>query len=129
MNAGILTGNIGNEIELKTTPTGKTVCNFSLAVRESKDQTMWVDVVAWNKTAEILSSYAHKGSKIAVQGKLSIRPYKDKEGNQRRATEIIASSVELLDSKGSKSQNADVGYSNGTGDFAVIDNTEDLPFL
>lgn len=139
MNVVILTGNIGNEIDLRTTPSDKKVCSFSLAVRESKDETIWVNIVAWNKTAEILDKYAHKGSKIAVNGRLSIRNYNDKEGNKKYVTEVIANSVELLDSKGSnnsdgsyktKPQSANVEYSKGTTEnFEAISDTDDsLPF-
>lgn len=122
MNTITLTGNIGKEIELKTTPAGKTVCSFSLAVRDGKDKTLWVNIVAWNKTAEILDRYAHKGSKIAVQGRLSIRDYTNKEGEKRYITEVVASNVELLDSK----SNADVERPNSG--FEIVDDDGSLPF-
>lgn len=101
MNVVILTGNICNDIEMRQTGTGKAVTQINLAVKRpyAKDTTDFIPCVVWNQQAEFLSKYAHKGSKIAVTGKLTSRQYEDKNGNKRTAYEVIVDTVELLDAK------------------------------
>ena len=101
MNVTILTGNICNDIELRQTPTGKSVVQVNLAVKRpyTKDTTDFIPCIVWNQQAEFLSKYAHKGSKIAVTGKLTSRSYEDKQGNKRTAYEVLVDTVELHDAK------------------------------
>lgn len=139
MNTINLTGNICNDLELKTTPTGKYVLTFSIAVRRpfTKDTTDFIPVVVWDKNAEFLSNYGSKGSKAAVSGKLTTRKYKDVSGNNRIAYEVVADTVELLDGKSTAQ-----GTGTNTGDqeptstftkpvepnFEPINTDDDLPF-
>ena len=101
MNTINLTGNICNDLEVKQTQTGKAVLSFNLAVKRpfTKDTTDFFPMVAWGQSAEYLGNYGHKGSKVAVSGKLTTRKYQDKDGNNRTAYEIVCDTVELLDSK------------------------------
>ena len=101
MNVVILTGNICNDIEMRQTATGKSVTQINLAVKRpyAKDTTDFIPCIVWNQQAEFLSRYAHKGSKIAVTGKLTSRNFEDKQGNKRTAYEVVCDTVELLDSK------------------------------
>ena len=126
MNTAILTGNIGTDVELKTTQSGKSVCSFNLAVKDSfnKDHTDWITIVCWNKTAELVAQYTKKGSKIGVDGRISTRSYEDKQGNKRTAFEVVANSVEFLDSKKSDS---DTPTYSSVGQFNEVDG-DDLPF-
>ena len=102
-----LIGNLGEAITVKNLESGKKVANFSLAVNENyKDKkgekiikTNWFNLVAWGNTAEILEKYTTKGSKIAINGSLSVNSYQDTDGNKRVKTEIICNEVLLLDSK------------------------------
>lgn len=98
MNCINMTGNIGNDLELKTTPTGKKVLNVSLAVRDrfDKNRTHWFPVVCWNTNAEYLARYAVKGTKIAVTGTLAQRKYKDEDGNNHNMIEIVADQSEII---------------------------------
>jgi single-strand DNA-binding protein len=89
-------------------PNGKAVANLRMATsefyrdRESgerKDITDWHNIVCFEKTAEIVKSYVHKGSKILVEGKLKTRKWKDKEGNDRYTTEVRVDRLELVSSK------------------------------
>ena len=100
MNSINLTGNICQDLELKQTNSGKSVISFNLAVKRpfSKDTTDFIPVVVYEQPAEYLSRYAHKGNKIAVSGKLTTRKYKDKNGNDRTAFEVVADNVEICES-------------------------------
>ena len=96
-----LIGNLGNDPEIITLESGKKLAKFSLATNESyKDadgqkqtKTDWHNLVAWNKTADIIEKYVTKGKEIAIEGKLTNRSWDDKEGNKRYTTEVIVSEV------------------------------------
>lgn len=147
MNIIVLIGRLCKEPELKSTNSGKSVVTADLAVNRpfSKDTTDFIPVVLWEKNAEFVGRYAHKGSRVAVSGKLTTRKYQDKDGNNRVAYEVVADSVELMDSKAENSasdgRNANVGNSQGayipeaysTGSavgagFVPMGNDDDLPF-
>lgn len=101
MNSINLTGNICNDLELKSTQSGKSVLTCNLAVKRpfTKDTTDFIPLVVWEKNAEYLSRYGKKGSRVAVSGKLTTRKYQDSNGNNRTAFEVVCDSVELMDSK------------------------------
>ena len=86
--------------ELKVTAEGKPYIQFSLAVDQAKDQTMWLNVTAWEKTAEVVEKLARKGTLVFVQGKLQLKKYKDKTTQaERLSVEISAANVQLLEKK------------------------------
>ena len=122
MNKVCLMGRLAADVELRSTQSGKSVCGFTLAVdRRGKDAgTDWIDCVAWEKTAEHISKYFAKGQRMAVTGKLQTRSYEDKQGNKRKATELVVEEVDFCESKG---QSAPEGFAPAypTGD-------SDLPF-
>ena len=141
MNSINLTGNICNDIELKKTNSGKSVVSFNLAVKRpySKDTTDFIPCQVWNQSADYLSQYAHKGSKIAVSGKLTSRKYEDKDGNNRTAYEVVCDTVEICDAaKKDAEQSAPApttyvptAYANtvpAIPQFEEIGTDEDLPF-
>ncbi len=93
-------GRLGKEPELTVTNDGKPITKFSLAVDQGKNQpAMWLNIVTWDKLAETIATYAYKGMQVFVQGRLAIRPYKDKNGVDRQAVEIVASTVQLLEKR------------------------------
>ena len=100
MNSINLTGRLVESPELKQTNTGKSVVSTTLAVDRpfAKDTTDFIPVVIWNQSAEYLSRYAHKGTKIEVTGRLTTRKYEDKNGNKRTAFEVVCDSVGICDS-------------------------------
>ena len=100
MNSINLIGNICGDLELKQTPGGKSVVSFNLAVNRpfAKDTTDFIPIVAWEQSAEYLTKYAHKGTKIAVSGKLTTRHYEDRSGNKRTAFEVAADTTEICES-------------------------------
>jgi single-strand DNA-binding protein len=102
-----LIGNLGNNPEIITLDSGKKLAKFSIATNESfknakgekVQNTEWHNIVAWNKTAEIIEKYVEKGSEIAIEGKLTSRSYDDKDGNKRYVTEVVCSELLMLGGK------------------------------
>lgn len=97
----ILGGRLTAKPELKTTPNGTTVCNFTVAVnRRGKDQTTdFINCVSFKGTAEFISKFFDKGSSICVVGSLQVRGYTDKDGNKRTATDVLVESAHFVDGK------------------------------
>ena len=102
-----LIGNLGNNPEIITLDSGKKLAKFSIATNESyknaqgekiKD-TQWHNVVAWNKTAEIIEKYLEKGNEVAIEGKLTSRSYETSEGEKRYITEVVCNELLMLGSK------------------------------
>lgn len=104
LNKIILMGRLTRDPELRRTGSGTAVTSFALAVdRDFKGQggekeTDFIDVVAWRNTAEFVSKYFTKGRMAVVEGRLQIRDWKDKEGNNRRSAEVVADNVYFGDS-------------------------------
>lgn len=119
MNKVFLIGRLTADAELRTTTSGKSVTTFSLAVNDGfgeKQKAYFFNVVVWGKGAEAVANYTHKGSKVAVTGKLTSRSYDDKNGNKRTAIEVVADmmgGVEFLDSKNGNQGNGDYTYRSG----------------
>ena len=99
-NRVILVGNLVRDPEIRYVGSGAAVTKFTLAVnRRSKQQeeTDFVDIVAWEKLAETCNTYLKKGMSCLVEGRLSIRSYEDKEGQKRKATEVVINTMQMLD--------------------------------
>ncbi len=102
-----LIGNLGNAPEVRNTESGKKLVKFSVATNEVYNnnkgekvkETQWHNVIAWGKVAEIAEKYLHKGSEVAVEGKLITRNYNDKEGNKKYVTEVQLNELLLLGGK------------------------------
>lgn len=111
LNKIFIMGRLGRDSELRYTQAGTPVASFSLAVdRDFKDKdsgertTDWIDVVAWRQTAEFVCKYFSKGRMAVVAGRLQVRNYTDKEGNKRKAAEVVADSVYFGDSRAAAQQ-------------------------
>lgn len=145
LNVVAIIGRMVKDPELKSTNSGKSVCSFRIANdsgykdANGQNQTNWLDVTAWNKTAEFICKYFPKGSLIAIDGRLQTRQYQDKNGQNRTAVEIVANSANFCGSKESTSpspQNAaqrPAAPSQRTqgepdADCALIEDEGDLPF-
>lgn len=130
MNSINIIGNICNDLELKQTNSGKSVCSFNLAVKRpfTKDVTDFLPVVVWNKQAENLCAYCHKGSRIAVSGIMTTRSY-EIDGNKRTAYEVMANEVIFLQQKteGQSSNNTFDATPLPDG-FAPMGEDDDCPF-
>lgn len=101
LNRITIMGRLTREPEIRRTESGKPVANFTVAVERDRDreQADFVDVVAWNGTAEFVSKYFRKGSMIIVSGRLQMRKYEAKDGTNRTAYEIVADNVYFGESK------------------------------
>lgn len=109
VNKVILIGNLGGDPEVRYTPNGSAVANATLATTEawkdkqtgeSQERTEWHRIVFFNRLAEIVGEYLKKGSKVYVEGSLRTRKWEDKNNIERYTTEIVASNMQMLDSRG-----------------------------
>jgi single-strand DNA-binding protein len=103
-NRIILVGNLTRDPEIRYVDGGgKAVTKFSVAVnRRTKggEEAMFIDIVAWDRLGEICNQYLKKGMSALVEGRLTIRNYETKDGEKRKAIEVVASDMQMLDSKG-----------------------------
>lgn len=113
MNQVNLTGRVTHDLQVKVTKSNKHVLDFQIAVRENKDETIFIRCQAWEKTADIIDQYATKGSNLAISGSLKVEKYQDKNGNNVEKTYVRVSQVEVLDHrKGDlEKKNEEFGYS------------------
>ena len=137
MNRIILLGRLTREPEVRTTPTGKTVVVFSLAVdrpykgRDGKTEADFINIVTWNKTAELVGTYVHKGERLLVEGRLQIRSYDGKDGQKHYVTEVIADRAEFIEKRNSSGTQAvalkeDAGTMGSFGSEVTFN--EEVPF-
>ena len=135
LNKIFIMGRLTRDPELRRTANSTPVTSFSLAVdRDFKSQsgeksTDFIDVVAWRSTAEFVAKYFTKGRMAIVEGRLQIRDWKDKDGNNRRSAEVVAEHVYFGDSK-QRSESDTASAPPASGDFREIPEDEEgeLPF-
>lgn len=131
LNRITLMGRIVRDLELRHTQTGKSVTSFSIAVerdfrgQNGEKETDFIDVVAWGRTAEFVCSYMGKGRLIAVEGRLQIREWTDRDGGKRRSAEVQADNVYFCDSRRKECETDE-----SAGGFEELDpeGDGDLPF-
>lgn len=143
VNKVILIGNLGRDPEVRYTPNGVAVANVTIATSEAwkdktsgetQEKTEWHRVVMFNRLGEIAGEYLRKGSKVYIEGRLQTRKWQDKtSGQDRYTTEIVADSMQMLDSKGGGAPSMDAG-SEKSADMshatAPVDASfdDDIPF-
>jgi len=104
LNKVMLIGYVGADSEMKFTPGGIPVANFSLAVKETykngggekKTSTLWIRCVAWRRWAEIAGEFVSKGKLLYVEGRLQLRSFEDREGQKRYVTEVVVTTLRFL---------------------------------
>ena len=147
LNKAMIIGNITRDPEVRTTPAGQTVANFSVATNlvwtdqsgQKQEKVEFHNVVAWRKLAEIIGQYLKKGGKVYIEGRLQTRNWDDKEtGKKMYRTEIVADNLIMLDRAGSRTAaNAPSEQPTPKDDFAQPSspanneseiNVEDIPF-
>ena len=140
VNKVILVGNMGQDPELRYTPSGAAVATLSIATNEAwrdndgnqQDRTEWHRVVLWRKQAEFAGEYLKKGRKVYIEGRLQTRSWEDKDGNKRYTTEIIGDTLVSLDSRAEGGSNSDFSPPAGAPTDSqppdVADDADDLPF-
>jgi len=136
INKVILIGNLGADPEIRYMPNGSAVANISVATNDSwkdkqtgelQERTEWHKVSLFDKLAQIVGEYLKKGSKVYIEGSIRTRKWQDQSGNDRYTTEIIANSMQMLDSKEFKpSTNNFSNNSNNNGMNYSDKNTENM---
>ncbi len=139
MNKAILMGRLTRDPELKSTNSGISLCTFTIAIdRRFKNaagerETDFIPIVTWRQTADFVSRYFRKGSRIALVGSIQVRSWDDKDGNRRYITEVVADEVYFADSKSSNdnqqnygnTQNSYGNRSSGGGSYGRSDRSND----
>ena len=129
VNKVILVGNLGRDPETRYSPDGAAICNVSIATTstwkdkasgERKEETEWHRVTFYGRLAEIAGEYLKKGRSVYVEGRLKTRKYKDKEGVEKYATDIIADQMQMLGGReggggGGEGGSFGGGYGGGEG--------------
>ena len=146
INKVIIVGNCGQDPETRYLPSGGAVTNVSIATSEAwkdkntgeqKERSEWHRVVFFNRLAEIAGEYLKKGSKVYVEGSLRTRKWQAQDGSDRYSTEIVASEMQMLDSRGQDSQQSaavsppSVAQPTAQGNFQApdgFDPDQDIPF-
>ena len=116
-NRVILAGNLTRDPEIRYTQSGKSVTKFTLAVNNprNKEETTFVDIIAWDRLGETCNTYLKKGSNALVEGRLVIRNYDDKDGNKRKATEVVIDNMQMLSTRRDAEGGGDFSGGGGTG--------------
>lgn len=132
VNKAIIIGNLGADPEVKFTPGGTAVANFSVATSESwtkdgkkHERTEWHRVVLWGKLAELAGEYLAKGRQVYIEGRIQTRKWTDKQGTDRYTTEIVGNQMTFLGGGGEGRK-----QSSGQHDYgpAPMEDDDGLPF-
>lgn len=105
INSVVLVGRLANDPEMRYTPSGMPIANFRLAVdrgrksESGEDQTDWLNIVAFQKTAELVAQYLDKGSLVGIEGRIQSRSWEGNDGKRNYSVEIIANNVRFLESR------------------------------
>ena len=139
LNKVMLIGNVGQDPELRYTPDGNPVANFSIAVNrrrrvgeEYKDETEWFNIVCFSRTAENVNQYLTKGQKVYVEGRFQSSEYVGQDGNQRKSFEVIANEVTFLstrsEAESTNQNNVQISEKAETSVADTEDEDKDLPW-
>ncbi len=140
INKVILIGRLGQDPEVRYTPDGTAVANFSIATSEEwkdknsgekRERTEWHRIVAWRRLGEICGEYLSKGRQVYIEGRIQTRSWEDKDGNKRYTTEIVASDVQFLggrDTATTAGPPAGAPDGGGPGLSAQGPQDDDIPF-
>ena len=144
-----IVGNLGKDPELRYTPQGNAVCNFSVATNEKRrdkggdmqDVTTWFRITLWGKQAENASKYLTKGSPIYIEGRLRVDEWNDRDGKSRYTLDVHATDMQFISSnrggdemsggqgsEGDFSGDFSGGSSGGARDFTPAPSDDDIPF-
>lgn len=131
MNQVTLLGRLTRDPELKYTPSGKAFCRFSIAINRefNREETDFINCVAWDKRAETIAEYLRKGRRILVQGRIQTGSY-DKDGQKVYTTDIIVDKFEFIDSANSnnngQSNSSNFGVPAQTVDNSYVNDDNDM---
>lgn len=140
INKAILVGRLGRDPEIRYTPSGVAVANFTVATSEKwkdknsgemQERTEWHRVVAWRRLAEICGEYLNKGRQVYIEGRIQTREWEDNDGNKRYTTEIVANEMKMLGSRetgGQYQQSGPATVPEYDGPPLADDQDDDIPF-
>ncbi len=134
INKVVLVGRLTKDPVLRKTANGASVTSFTLACtrrfkQEGQPDADFINTVIWNKTADSISQYTHKGSLVGVEGRIQTRSFDDKDGKRVYVTEVVADSVQFLESKSAAASNANSNayvpdYDQGSNHGYQSDNSQ-----
>ena len=143
VNKVILIGRLGKDPDMRYTPSGTAVANFSLATNSSfkdsdgnwQDKTEWHNIVTFGRTAEIAGEYLKKGKLVYIDGRLQTSSWEDQNGQKRYKTEVVASELQLIGSRGDSESGADTSAADAEDEVPAAEDIpsaneeeDDLPF-
>lgn len=140
VNKTILIGRLGKDPELKYTPGGKAVANFSLATNEKwtdqsgqkQEKTTWHNIVAWGKQAEVINEYCHKGKQLYIEGRIENRSWDKDDGTKGYISEVVVQNFQFLggrdDSQASAGSSSQPQAANNPPGPSNAGDDDDLPF-
>ena len=143
VNKVILIGRLGKDPDMRYTPSGTAVANFSLATNSSfkdsdgnwQDKTEWHNIVTFGRTAEIAGEYLKKGKLVYIDGRLQTSSWEDQNGQKRYKTEVVASELQLIGSRGDSESSADTSAADAEDEVPAAEDIppaneeeDDLPF-
>ncbi|MEW5908362.1 MAG: single-stranded DNA-binding protein [Thermodesulfobacteriota bacterium] len=140
VNKVILIGRLGRDPEIRYTPDGTAIANFSIATSEEwkdkgsgekKERTEWHRIVAYRKLAEICGEYLSKGKQVYIEGRIQTREWEDKDKNKRYTTEIVASQMQMLGARGTFDTGESAADTHGPDTHEMPspgDKDDDIPF-
>ncbi|HKJ26811.1 MAG TPA: single-stranded DNA-binding protein [Anaerolineales bacterium] len=131
LNKIMIIGHLGRDPEMRYTPKGRPVTNFSLATSRSwktsdgerREETEWFNVVAWGSLAEICNEYLAKGQQVYIEGRLQTRQWEDDEGQKRKTVEIVAKEMIMLGDRKKNSSTEDDSLND-----SFLDEEDEFPF-
>lgn len=134
-NKIIIVGNLGKDPELRYTPQGSAVCNFSMATNEKRkdksgelqDVTTWFRITLWNKQAETASKYLQKGTQVYIEGRLKLDEWTDRDGNVRQTLDVTATDMQFISGGRNEDYSDNNQYNDSSSDNdSNSDNTNDF---
>lgn len=133
VNKVILIGRLGQDPEVRYTPSGQAVANFTMATSENwtgkdgqkQERTEWHRIVVWGRLAELCKDYLRKGRQVYIDGKLQTRSWDDKEGKKRYTTEIVANTVQFL---GTAPDKVETDSTTSTTEYSQSESSSVPPF-
>lgn len=134
INRVVLVGRLTKDPEFRTTPSGVSIANFTLAVNrtftnaQGERESDFINVVVFRKQAENVNNYLFKGNLAGVDGRLQSRSYENNEGKRIFVTEVVADSVQFLEPKGNNNQNVSQGQQTGNNNQQTGNVSNDNPF-
>lgn len=138
VNKVILIGRLGRDPEVRSTPSGQTVTNFTVATNRiyndrdgnRQEQTEWHNIVCWGRQAEIAGQYLTKGRQIYIEGRLQTRSWEDRQsGEKRYRTEVICENFQMLGPRGDRgTDDARPGTPDAGEDLGAPPEDDDIPF-